>query len=316
MKEFYKYFFDFHRLLPKKLFYQKVFLDLLYVSREIINLFIPMIFGKLVNSLGSETVWINLKLFIIVYILRDLIGEGEGLFRTSLNDVSIPAYFYQVSIKNVLKKKDNISPAKEMDKIFDFRYAYRFFYDSFTLLFALLPLLLVAFTVIIFVQNIVIGVLTIIGAIFLTFSANKKMKEASKASKFMNDSEYNVAAVVEDVLNGYQEIKSFRSFEIPLKWVIDAYKNLKRSYIAYGNVELKYAVTYEIISVLLKPISLLYLGFMIFSGNMQAGNALAIMMYIDYFNDYFSLYLDDMDYISWMVEKAKTAYNKYLKEVA
>lgn len=315
MKDFYKYFILFHRILPTSLFIKKLFIDISYITSMFLSFILPIFLGKIVDNFGKPILLNFFYIFTLIYLTRVILNQISGTTRRIFSTVEAPKYLFKRAISNALKRKDNnFIPEKEMDKIFSFQHIFEFFYRNFTLYVLIVPIMMFLSISMIILNEWEAGVIAILGFIFMWISSNKKMKVEEQAANKMNEAEYDVSETFSDLYSGYEDIKSYETLPITFTWISEALTRLKKSYDLYGKVEIRFGFTYELISILTIPIITFLLGFQVFSGNLSAGKAIMLLVYTERVLDYSKVYIQDTDYISWAIARAKVAYNEYLKE--
>ncbi|ABR31493.1 multidrug ABC transporter ATPase [Thermosipho melanesiensis] len=316
MKNFYKYFFIYHRLLPKSFRTKKFFIDLTYTLATILSFVIPFLLGKLIDSFGNSGKTLQIFLiFVLIYLSNFVLQQIEGYFRIIFSISSAPKFLIERSIENILKKGDiNIIPEKEMDKIFSFKHIFEFFYNRFSIFVFLLPFLMAFSILILLFFNWKIGIIATFGILITWISANKKVKIEEKVSKQMNESEYKTAETLSDVYSGYEELKSYETVPFTFNWIKDTYNYLVKSYDSFGKVELRFGVTYELLAILTTPLLIVFLSLEVYFGKITPGIALMLFSFAEKLSSFSQVYIHDTDYISWVISRAKVAYNDYLRE--
>ncbi|QTA37539.1 ABC transporter ATP-binding protein [Thermosipho ferrireducens] len=315
MKEFYKYFYLFHKLLSPSLFIKKLFIDIAYFISRFLSLMLPIFLGKIVDNFGKREILPSLYAYVFVYSALFLFQQISGINRRTFSIVDGPKYLFEKGISNVLKRKENnFVPEKEMDKIFSFSHIFEFFYATFSLYVLIVPVMMAFSIGMIMLNEWKAGIVAIFSFIFTWMSSNKKMKVEEKAASQMNEAEYSVAETLSDLYSGYEDIRAYETFNLTFRWVEKVLNGLKKAYYLFGKVEVKFGLTYEFVSILTMPIITFILGFEVFSGNLSAGKAIMLLVYAERVQDYSEVYIQDTDYIAWAVARAKVAYKEYLKE--
>ncbi|MBB6061581.1 ABC-type bacteriocin/lantibiotic exporter with double-glycine peptidase domain [Thermosipho japonicus] len=316
MKQFYKYFFTYHKVLSKKLMFKKLFIDICYILSSILSIILPIFLGKIVDSFLNLNLSHSFLVFIFLYVLYFIFSEISSFFRITFYLVDGPKYLFEKAIFTVLKKSDlALNPKKEMDRIFSFEHVFEFFYGSFAIFVFILPFLVFFSSLMIFINSWKVGLLMIFNFFLLLLSSNKKVDAESKISEKMNESEYNVTNTLSDLYSGYEEIRNYNSLFFSLRWLKDGYNSLVKAYDLFGKAELKFGLSYELLSAVLIPITIILISFEVFKGNLTLGVAIMILRYVENVKSYSEVYINDSDYIAWAASRAKDAYDNYLREV-
>ncbi|MBT1248277.1 ABC transporter transmembrane domain-containing protein [Thermosipho sp. 1244] len=317
MKEFYKYFFLFHKVLSKKLFLKKFFIDVIYVLTMLLSFVLPIFLGRIVDNFRNKKALDAFYVYALIYIVVFTLQQITQVMRRAFSLVEGPRFLFERSISSVIKRRnENFVPEKEMDKIFSFEHIFEFFYGTFSMYVFILPVMMILTVGVIILNSWKVGVIALVGFLLAGISSNKKMHKEEKIADQMNKSEYKVSEVFSDLYSGYENIKAYETFPLTFKWLSSALKNLKKAYDLFGKTEILFGLSYELGVILIMTLVIFLLGFQVFVGNLSVGKAIMLVIYIERLQSYSKVYIEDTDYISWVIARAKIAYEQYLKEDA
>jgi ABC-type bacteriocin/lantibiotic exporter with double-glycine peptidase domain len=281
----------------------------------ILSLLLPIFLGKIVDNFGKENALNLFFIFSLIYLSNFILHQISGFFRTTISITHAPRYLFQKALSRTLDTSNiDITPEKEMDKIFSFGHIFEFFYNRFAIFVFITPFLMLFSIAMILVFEWKVGIVAIMGFILMWISSDKKVKTESKIADQMNEAEYKVSETISDLYLGYEDIKSYETIPFTIKWVQSIYNKLVKKYDLYGKTEITYGITYEFLSTLTTPLIILLLGLQVFLGKITPGIAIMLFSYVERIESYSQVFVNDTDYISWAVARAKVAYNEYLKE--